>query len=1152
MSDAAPTLFVQPRTYDEVENKGIVINRSIEITTTNTSLKAVIDCKNFGSGFQISNSKLFVINNFEFTNCVHKKGGGLSISNSRSILRNIAFSNNKAIFGGGLYIEGKSSSLDQITFDNNNASKRGNSMFISNSVVKFLTNPKLDKSSMSCQNNAVITLEKEFVSTENIILDCQNCQFKSLNPLKDICKVESSSIKDCVLGNINCEFSGLILQYGDQYSHIPKAQLYNIDRHLNNNNLTLNIDISGYFTMNEGKYIELKVSGNNIGVQFNLDGKIVYHIPEVEMFNKTIPNIYVNEGTHYFKMYISATSLHHRKFNLLSDLPFFYSDLPCDKTHKSDCSKDSKISKLKTSKFIANCTDGFCNEDPNTCLSDCHEHLSKKCPPRTVPQGHISPGFFFSDDTLGNLISNQFIWKLPGSEHLTFGVNIINSEEGNAPIFSFDYCNNVAPNVVEDPYRGMVYEVVDQLNVKILPICTYSTTSTSFSSSSEVVKSMTSSISASFSAEASGEFMGTGAEASVALSGEKSVSALNSLSITESQKIIKVDLDCTSSYVEIDDKNLKFHPIFLKELSSMKDSLDALKLVEKYGTHYYKNAFLGGKLTQFTVMSKSTSQSKSQNDMEENAEASFSASASEAGFQAGGSASGSIDKSMSHEEQAQMESSASRTSIQTYGGAPGTFAPSDIIVISSYSVWASTIDQNPVPINYNLFPIRDLLKKENWKTASNANVFDLWEKGEQIFLLQNNMNFEDSPYSLIINRINRDHDSSKKPVIIFDYYPNMESYNKKQSKLYETNFYLTHTETNGDEYSYSYRDKTSTNNCWENTDFLFSLPNWTGKNSKYCDQKADGQVDVTVFNFNGPDFFSPQIKSISFKELSAAMIDTMYLINWNTHESMVFRSNENESNSTRHFIPQDNTDKLSYFGLIAYEKSWAWHGSDTFNSINGVYGTCPGTTCNDHMWMGIVGDPITTGAGQRDYLNTADFRNSMLDISSNRMNSSQQNTWMNWKSFKLKLPNSSISKSYFTLDNIPYAGTQVRVDWILIFFPSNSNTLTKDIYYYNVVESDLEGAQQFTEVNLNLNVKFTTDPYSNMGFYPLKPIAEAPPRHHFFFHNYNYRRDGIKVTRDTTASEQKWQFQNFNINSPDPPRNFIYNGDSLPNFPNKN
>lgn len=57
----------------------------------------------------------------------------------------------------------------------------------------------------------------------------------------------------------------------------------------------------------------------------------------------------------------------------------------------------------------------------------------------------------------------------------------------------------------------------------------------------------------------------------------------------------------------------------------------------------------------------------------------------------------------------------------TYGGAPGAYGPAEDSGPSSFGDWAATVDLLPVPIDYKLAAVGDIIPKE-WITPFNVSV----------------------------------------------------------------------------------------------------------------------------------------------------------------------------------------------------------------------------------------------------------------------------------------------------------------------------------------------------------------------------------------------------------------------------------------------
>jgi hypothetical protein len=122
-------------------------------------------------------------------------------------------------------------------------------------------------------------------------------------------------------------------------------------------------------------------------------------------------------------------------------------------------------------------------------------------------------------------------------------------------------------------------------------------------------------------------------------------------------------------------RGINFHPSFLAEVATISTAEGALLLLEKYGTHYYKSAVLGGKLSLVTVVDKQWETSTTSNFLQQHSELSFGAGVSSSAFSVDGSFSQTKDSEVSEESRQEYESASSRSTILTEGGSPGSFSP---------------------------------------------------------------------------------------------------------------------------------------------------------------------------------------------------------------------------------------------------------------------------------------------------------------------------------------------------------------------------------------------------------------------------------------------------------------------------------------------
>ena len=218
----------------------------------------------------------------------------------------------------------------------------------------------------------------------------------------------------------------------------------------------------------------------------------------------------------------------------------------------------------------------------------------------------------------------------------------------------------------------------------------------------------------------------------VALSGaysqESSSSAASTVQGDTSNTLLVTSVECLTSKVQLTDIN--FHPNFLADLNNAISDSDAMiALVEKYGTHYYTSANMGGKLVMTTSTSSSKAATTSESSTTKAVQISFSAKVS--GYGANADAAGSYSKATSENDAAQsdFESSSTHSSIISYGGAPGSFGPSggDGTGASNWGDWAQTVDLQPVPLDYQLARIGTLF---TGMTIAGNDVTEAWQDAE--------------------------------------------------------------------------------------------------------------------------------------------------------------------------------------------------------------------------------------------------------------------------------------------------------------------------------------------------------------------------------------------------------------------------------------
>jgi len=221
-----------------------------------------------------------------------------------------------------------------------------------------------------------------------------------------------------------------------------------------------------------------------------------------------------------------------------------------------------------------------------------------------------------------------------------------------------------------------------------------------------------------------------GANAAVAYTQEKSVAQSRELETRQTGSLLTTEVKCSTSKVQVN--SYTFHPGFLKDLAAVTDNTTMMALMKKYGTYFYDNVVLGGKLKQVTILDQNFESQRSRNELVQNAQKSFSGTVSAPMFSGSGGYDSSIDSSIDSDHQSKFESSSQRTTVITYGGPPGSFGPALSNAPTNFGDWARSVDKLPVPIEYELRPISDIISNAwhiNYYNCSTS-VLDVWKKVE--------------------------------------------------------------------------------------------------------------------------------------------------------------------------------------------------------------------------------------------------------------------------------------------------------------------------------------------------------------------------------------------------------------------------------------
>ncbi|KAF2074885.1 hypothetical protein CYY_003804 [Polysphondylium violaceum] len=871
------------------------------------------------------------------------------------------------------------------------------------------------------------------------------------------------------------------------------------------------IRLFGYVSIENSKDVEFNFQGENFGLIFKVNGQQQFFFNQNTFFNETKSLYLVDKHVHFIEIILFTTVVEgsQRAFRLVpfNDLTtkLFYSNLVCGDgvlNEKETIDKDYGdglnfycISDLQYPIFKDHpvCGDSICNEDRDSCFKDCYIEYNSICPATQVPDGAISPGFAVGEDTLGALISNQFIWRLPGSEHLSYGVNIVNGEEGALPLFQFDYCQDPSTNVLEDVYRGKLYQIPQDFNVKAVPECSYSTFTDEYSSVDELAESMFESTKHEASVDASAGII-VKVKFSAAYSQEKSVQTAKKSSKSLADKIFKTDLVCKSTYVEIDTSKVTLHPSLLEQFNQIDDPKKMLRLVQSVGTHYYRSSFLGGKLTQIATTHESNVNKEYSNANSEAYSASFSLSVSNpfSSVSAGGGMS--LDRNNDKATQNEIMEKSSISRIITYGGAPAAFTPSqDGASTPSFGEWAKSIDQLPVPIDYKLSPISQLINKE-WINQHGVNISDYWLQAEEMFYNINDWTTRSlTEYTLIMefNKVDGVGPLYDSPVLSIQYF---ESQDDMVGKTIKVPITLVETDKFGkkiDSLFSQFQELYYTDYVREEYALKFGNGGMSYKSCRPVPVKNMANLPFKM-NFKAPDFFnSPKVPIIkiepSIKYSSEFLIwsenKAFTILQWETAKSIIFDRNGVITGS----------DKV--YGVTAFENKWAEWTSDVVQTSGAsTYGlgissnpyTCNPTVnpnkCVDKLYFNIAGNNN----------NPANF-----DVGFDTVSQHCSNRPSNyWNMFQVSAPESKNYAEFTFAHKADNIGLASRMNWVLISHPPSSG------------KSWLFTVKGFHVKNYQYSKDLPRDWINGQKdrltrTYPLDLISQLT-KQLFFFHNYNF------------------------------------------------
>lgn len=162
---------------------------------------------------------------------------------------------------------------------------------------------------------------------------------------------------------------------------------------------------------------------------------------------------------------------------------------------------------------------------------------------------------------------------------------------------------------------------------------------------------------------------------------------------------------------------------------------DLTPVVARYGTHYYTSADMGGSLLVTTSTSHTATATMTNTERQVAAQASFSAKVSGYGANVDAASQFGLNTDVNQDTQDSFESNSTHSYVISYGGAPGSFGPPGGAgsAPTNWADWAGTVDLLPVPVQYKVDRIVNILSAKIPYPVNGLNVTQKWLEAEANF-----------------------------------------------------------------------------------------------------------------------------------------------------------------------------------------------------------------------------------------------------------------------------------------------------------------------------------------------------------------------------------------------------------------------------------
>eukprot|EP01132_Coremiostelium_polycephalum_P011916 gene11916-14571_t len=1109
-----PQIVLSPGTYKGSLNKDLDIKNPVKIRSIDGFNNTIIDCEDTSIAFNVFRAKQFNLEGVTIQRCNSLYGGAIRIEQTDSTIKDFRFlENNSTQDSGALYLSSATANIYSSNFECNSVgdsySKNRNDLSCDKTFAKIDQLSNIKNAGFSCSKTCTLihsTTKKSLCQNPSSLCQPSN----STNPSKpetplppgSCSKFDQNIPLNYTIGDKICHpiFENCLTSPNDCLSCYFKGVRLSIFSGSSLKNITLlsveksTLDIQSfmkqstgakgsifaYFKVPSSDYYQFRLTGSNIGVKF-----LVNTIPVVNSFYQQ------NKVDSHEKIYLESNQIHtiNGEFfsfsplprNLLLTLigkdgvpfnPFFYSRHIC-----GDGILDSgEECQVDTQKPILNNILGTCTKsDPNEDFINCYQRLTKTCPSRQVPPKHLSPGFKYSNqDTIGNLISNQFIWHLPGSEHMSFGVNIINGEESPSRLFYFGYCDSIGSTLIEDVFRGRVYDIPKEFNAKSLPERKFSTNSTFYKDTESMAQEIHRKSTNAYSFSADAKIPVVKLEASAAFQKEKSVQNANSIRTSNENKLIVTELRCTTSVIQMSD-NYSFHPLFLQALSKVVDIEDMINVISRFGTHFYKKSIMGGKLLQVTSSSSIGKDTKSQNDWKESSKRSFAVGIGSKFLGGSASATETQDSNLKTEENFNFQKDSKRTQIITYGGSLGAYGPSKFTGESNFENFGETVDLQPVPVDYDLMAIRNIIPLSwNLKHRNARNLWIDWTyKNEEVEFPMT------TSVPIFFVNTNYKGEQTEPQMMEFQYFsPTDFTCTNEAFAFEERGEDVEHLSSY--RYCIGYRNLNQFQSPYI---FHFKAPNFFGSSTEPI---------FRLHRFIHPNFLKTHVQILSWHDGTGVLLDKSSV--WDPVSKIVKEKSKYSLNLglekiySRKFSPvianyKDGKAKLKEDFLPIYRQCEKDLGDSPHIQE---------LTCAIQKYLGTNG-PISDGFEIQHVVSSYEHRISFPVGTENELfyYAHIEDTYV---------PNQPTNNNIYIRQYSNIFGTRVRINWAIGFYPTDQSDWKRKVLFWN--------ARKWEAAILD---HYTTD-FSDLKIYSL---YEFNPNNHkmiyFNFHNY---RTNFEVKAD--------------------------------------